>query len=484
MSAASGSVNNAESLAVKVNGGKPIQKFGLKDRIGYAFGDFGTTLMMGMLASFSSIYVTNILGISPLTLSTLTLITTFLAMITDVTAGRLSDLTPLGKKGRFHPWIRTAKWFLGLSILLMYLPMVRDWAMGAKVAYWFIINIFYVACLSSFNMPYGTLASVLSNDPHDRDSLSVFRNIGSALGAGGTGFIVPFFVYSTKGGQQVLSGDKLFICTIVAVVLAMIFYSIMYHMTTERIVVEHPKHAKSFTFVKGIFKDKALLIFILAQIFIVIGTSYVSFMTNYMYVVYFQNSHALAFANLFNYANTLLLSFIALPLTKKYGKKKVVSIALFASAFIFLLVYFLKLHDGWVYLALSFCSSLCFSMFNIMTWAFMTDVSEYHEYLTGNREDGTIYSVNMLGRKIAQAVNGFGSGAILTAIGYQATTSGQTHQLAAVLDKMYTLSTLVPFALLLIGACILAFVYPLGKEKLTEVTATLNKRRMAKKESK
>lgn len=186
----------SEDLAVKVNGGKPIPKFGLKDRIGYAFGDFGTTLLMGMLASFSAIYCTNVLGISPLTFSTVGLVTTFFAMFTDVTVGRISDLTPLGKKGRFHPWIRTPKWFLGLSIIIIYLPFIRQWALGAKVAYWFIANMFYIACLSSFNIPYGTLASVLSNDPDDRDSLSIFRNIGSALGAGGTGFVVPFIVYS------------------------------------------------------------------------------------------------------------------------------------------------------------------------------------------------------------------------------------------------------------------------------------------------
>lgn len=191
----------------------------------------------------------------------------------------------------------------------------------------------------------------------------------------------------------------------------------------------------------------------------------------------------MTFANLFNYANTLLLSLIAFRLTKKYGKKSVVSICLFVSAFVFLIVYFLRLNNGWVYLFLSFCSSLCFSMFNIMTWAFMTDVSEYHEYLTGTREDGTIYSVNMLGRKIAQAINGFGAGALMTAIGYQATTTGNTTQSATILSRMYTMSTLIPFALLFIGACILAFAYPLSKEKLTEVIETLAKRRATKKVS-
>ena len=48
------------------------------------------------------------------------------------------------------------------------------------------------------------------------------------------------------------------------------------------------------------------------------------------------------------------------------------------------------------YLVLSFFTTLCFSMFNIMTWAFMTDVIDYHQYVSGMREDGTIYSVNIV----------------------------------------------------------------------------------------
>ncbi|MFC7560430.1 MFS transporter [Paenibacillus farraposensis] len=43
---------------------------------------------------------------------------------------------------------------------------------------------------------------------------------------------------------------------------------------------------------------------------------------------------------------------------------------------------------------------------NLMIWAFVTDIIDYHESLTGLREDGTIYSVYSFSRKVGQAVAG------------------------------------------------------------------------------
>ena len=44
------------------------------------------------------------------------------------------------------------------------------------------------------------------------------------------------------------------------------------------------------------------------------------------------------------------------------------------------------------------------AFFNIVVWAFVTDVIDYHEYLTGLREDGTVYSIYSFARKIGQAL--------------------------------------------------------------------------------
>lgn len=467
---------DSESLAVKVNGGKPISKFGLKDKIGYAFGDVGTTFLMGILASFESIYFTNVLGISPAISGTILSVTTIIGAFTDLAVGRMSDKRHLGKKGRFHPWIKSMKWALGLSVLLIYMPLIQNWNMGAKITYISCASIFYICCLSAFNIPYGSLAAAISPNPDDRTSLSIYRSVGSAIGAGGTGFVLPYLVYTTsKTGQQILSGTRLFWCAIGCFVLAMISYTIMYTLTTERVVVEHKNPVKAGKLAASLFKDRALVSFLIAEIIIVLSTSFSSFLTTYMFSVYFNSKQALSFALLFNYANTIILSFFAKSLASKFGKKKIVSISLFMSSFLYLIVYFMQLHNAWIYLLMSFFTTLCFSMFNIMTWAFMTDIIDYHQYISGLREDGTIYSVNMFGRKVAQTINSFGSGVVLAAIGYKVSTTGSMTQTPAVMKALYSLATLVPFVLLLVGALILTFWYPLSKEKLAKVTKKLKR---------
>lgn len=467
-------VNSGDSLAVKANGGKPIPKFGMRDKIGYAFGDVGTTFIMGVLASFESIYFTNVLGVSPAISGTIISLTTLVGAFTDVTVGRMSDVRKLGKKGRFHPWIRVMRWPLVLSLLIMFFPVVRSFSMTAKIAYIGFASVFYAASLSGFNIPYGSLAAAISSDPDNRTSLSIYRTVGSTIGAGGTGFIIPYIVYTTaKDGSQILSGDRLFLCSIGCVVIAMICYTVMYTLTTERVLVEHKNRVKASTLVASLFKDKALVSFLVAELVIVCSTSFTSFLTTYLFTVYYHSKEALSIALLFNYAEAILLSPFAKFLSKRFGKKEVVSVSLFAASAIYFIIYLAKVSSPWIYLVLSFFTALCFSMFNIMVWAFMTDVIDYHQFSTGLREDGTIFSVNMFGRKMAQTAMGILSGLSLTYIGYQASSTGSTIQSQSVLNGLYTLATMVPCVLMLVGALILTFWFPLSKKKLSEVAAKL-----------
>ena len=64
--------------------------------------------------------------------------------------------------------------------------------------------------------------------------------------------------------------------------------------------------------------------------------------------------------------------------------------------------------------------------FNLVIWAFVTDVIDYHEYLTGLREDGTVYAIYSMARKIGQAVAGGVGGAAIAAVGYNSTLEVQT----------------------------------------------------------
>ena len=78
-----------------------------------------------------------------------------------------------------------------------------------------------------------------------------------------------------------------------------------------------------------------------------------------------------------------------------------------------------------------------------MIWAFMTDVCDYHQYVTGDREDGTVYGVNFA-RKVGQACAGAIGGFMLAIIGYQSSSTGGAVQTSIVQENIYTMANLLP----------------------------------------
>ena len=70
------------------------------------------------------------------------------------------------------------------------------------------------------------------------------------------------------------------------------------------------------------------------------------------------------------------------------------------------------------FIAVLAVAMLGYGTFNLVIWAFVTDVIDYHEYLTGLREDGTVYAIYSMARKIGQALAGGIGGVAIAAVGY------------------------------------------------------------------
>ncbi|WP_461213719.1 MFS transporter [Lacticaseibacillus sp. GG6-2] len=448
----------------------------MRDKIGYMFGDLGNCFIMGLTNAFLMIYYTNVLGITAGTIGLLFLITRIIDAFADVTIGRLSDITPLTKQGRFRPWLRVMKYPFCLIGIIVFLPVVHNFPMSMRILYVFVTYLFRGVFLSCFNIPYGSLASAISSDPDDRASLSIYRSVGSAVGAGATGFILPLLVYNTAAnGQQILSGDRLFYAAIGCAILSFICYNLLYIMTTERVRVVKKEKVPLSKLIKTMFTNRPLMSLIFADLVVVLCTSLQSAMTTYLFTDYFHNNKALSIALLFTYGTTVALAPFAKWLNSKFGKKEASTVALFFAATLYLIMFFVHIHSAWIYLIFLLLATFGVAMFNLMIWAFITDVIDYHQYHSGYREDGTVYGVNSLARKIAQALAGGTSGFLLALIGYQSSHTGGAAQTSMVTNRIYMLATLVPCVLLFIAAVILKFWYPLTKEKIGTVDAELRR---------
>lgn len=455
--------------------------FGLKDKIGYMFGDFGNDFTFIFASAFLMIFYTKVLGLSGALVGTIFLVSRIVDAFTDIGMGRLIDTLKPSRDGRFRPWIRRMSIPVVIAAILMFMFAVKDWSYSAKVVYAFATYILWGSiCYTSINIPYGSMAAVLSTEAGDRAALSTFRSIGATLAGLVINVATPLFIYTTDAaGNQVLIPQNFTILAAVYGVLAVLCYTLCYKFCTERIQVTPApasKQGKSTNLLTALFTNRALLAIIGAALLLLLAMLMSQAMNAYLFMDYFKKAKVLSLLGFVNTIAVLLVAPFALKLTKRFGKKEVGSISvLFASATYFLL-YFLKVQDIAVFMVLFFLATLGFSMFNVIIWAFITDVIDYQEVKTHKREDGTVYAVYSFARKLGQAIAGGIGGFALTAIGYVSNAASQTQEVS---DNIYKISTIVPAVAYLGVALILLFVYPLNKKRVEENIAELKLRHEA-----
>ena len=85
---------------------KNVRPFGIRDKMGYLFGDFGNDFTFILSTMILSKFYTDVMGVSAGMIGTIMMLARFVDAFTDVTMGRICDKSPTGKDGKFKPWIR------------------------------------------------------------------------------------------------------------------------------------------------------------------------------------------------------------------------------------------------------------------------------------------------------------------------------------------------------------------------------------------
>lgn len=161
---------------------------------------------------------------------------------------------------------------------------------------------------------------------------------------------------------------------------------------------------------------------------------------------------------------TFLCAAFTVRLSQKFGRKE---LAIFGSLFgaaIFIIMFIMHTDNAWVYVVMYLISYLGLAIFSLICWAMITDVIDDTEVQTGERSDGTIYSVYSFARKLGQAASSGVSGALLSMIGYTVETAYDTD----VVNGIYNISCLVPAIGFILLAAVLAFLYPLNRKRVED----------------
>ena len=159
--------------------------------IGYGLGDFANNLAFSMGTSFLLYYLTDVAGVTAAAVGTMFLAVRLWDAFADLFAGRMVDRT-MTRFGKFRPFIL---WFavpvLFLSVLNFNVPTpgvkwlgMFDVSLSAsgRVLYMYLAYAVLGLCYSLINIPYGSLASAMSQSVSQRAKLVAGRAFGAAIG--------------------------------------------------------------------------------------------------------------------------------------------------------------------------------------------------------------------------------------------------------------------------------------------------------------
>jgi GPH family glycoside/pentoside/hexuronide:cation symporter len=463
----------------------------LKDKVGYALGDAGGLLTFSLIGSFLTVFYTDTLKIPLGQITVLMLVARIWDAINDPMWGAFIDSRKPTKYGRFRPYIF---WFsipMAVAAGLMFTKF--DFIPQSKyIVYAYVTYIFYGMMYTAVNIPYGSLASVITDDEIERSSLSMWRSIGAGVGGLPGQILLPMFVYSVVRDAQgnevkdaagnvvkVLNAGTFSVAVIVLAVISVFVYWLNFKLTKERITLPEKQKDKSYNLfrtIKDLFSNMPFVILCIVSMLLIAFQMYYQTAFNYLFKDYFAKPGLYAVVTICTYGPmAIFLPFMG-KLIRKFGKKELCAAGLGFAAIVNVLLFVLRgtalAHNPYIFLAFTFFSGMGQTFLVLEVWALVMDVIDYHELRTHRREEGTSYSLYSFTRKLGQTLAGAGVPMLLKAIGYDADRVG-LGQSKEVLDRLYDISTLVPAITLGVMCILLAVFYSLSKKRLESMHAEL-----------
>lgn len=454
-----------------MNQTKEVKPFGIKDKLGYMMGDFGNDFTFILSTMLLTKFYTDVMGVSAAVVGTIMMFARFVDAFTDVTMGRICDRSKVTPNGKFKPWILRMCVPVALASFLMYQSGLSGLPTGVKIVYLAITYLLWGSfTYTGINIPYGSMASAISADAGDRQSLSTFRTMGGMLAGMVIGVGLPLIAYEKIDGKETLIGSKVTLAAGIFSILAIVCYLLCYKLVTERVVVESTQEGKGTSvgqMLKNAVKNRALISIIVASIVMLLAQLTMQNMAAYIFPDYYNNAAAQSASTMMMMVGMIVAAVIAKPLANKFGKAEVSVVSNLFAAIVMVVLWIIRPESVWVYCGLQMLCWLGLGVFSMVCWALITDVIDYSEIKNGVREDGSVYALYSFARKLGQALAAGLSGWLLTAIGYssEAAAEGMV-QTDSVLSGIYNISTLIPAVGFGLLAAVLWFWYPLHKKQV------------------
>ena len=446
---------------------EPPDRLGPTQYLGYGAGDAANNLAFAMTSMFLLLYYTDVVGLAATTVGTLFLVVRVFDGFADLFAGRVVDKTNT-RWGRFRPYLLFAAVpLLVLNIAVFTVPDLGD---TGTLIYAYATYMVFGLTYSLVNIPYGSLATSMTQDPLERSKLATYRVFGSNVAILALAVVVSPQIEGAADLQRSLT-----IITIALAVIGTGLYLFTFLTSRERVAhtAKTPPLRETFAAAR---QNKALLVLCGSSLIFLTGWFSLQTVTVYYARDVLGSADYYIVLTVVQTAGVFAAALLVPGLVARSGKKRVYQALGSVAALAGIAVALAPASVPAVAIVAFAFFGIGLGGVNTVSFALQSDTVEYGEWQTGARTEGATYSIFSFTRKVGQAI---GAAAASYTIGLGGYVSSAATQPDDAVTAIRLAAGVVPAAFIL-GAIAVMSAYPLTEQRFREIVREVAERRVAR----
>ena len=463
------STNNQEDTAIKLS---------LFQKVGYGFGEAGSTLSFTLISSYLTVFYSDVVGLAPAIIAAIMLVARIWQAVCDPLFGGIAENTK-SRWGRYRPYILFGAPILAIFNCLTFLNL--NISGGAK-AFWCIFT--YIVCCTAYSFANGAVICVVNSITSinaERVSANAYKGaIGSIFSVIVSAVTMPLLLHFGNGNTNSSSGY--FMTALIFSIASLPCFFFCFKSTrevisggnqdaTEKKVNPVLNILNSF---KNAFKDWNVACLMVALIFYLTGIFGRIGIMSYYFIYVLSNPMGMAS---FGTAMTIGMFVVNLyaPALLNHIDKKFVGVLSCVLQCACCVVFFFMGEAGANSMLVA-AVGLVYGATNLVgltSFALCGELIDDNWLRTGKRSDGVIATAISFSTKIGNAIGGSVGIIALGAAGYVA----NSEMSAATLTKMNAVINFGPvvcFALAIIPFLMIRMTNKKGRENEQKIKAMQN----------
>ena len=437
-----------------------------KEKLGYGLGDTASHFVWDMVGFWLLIFYTDVYKIPAAAAGSIMLIARFWDMGIDPVIGIISDRTQT-RWGKFRPYILFGA--LPYAVLAVLTFTTPDFGVTGKIIYACATYVLLMTAYAAVNIPYSSLAAVMTSDTYERVSVNQYRFICAFVGQlVVTGLPLTLAKYF-GGGNEAMGYQHtliLFGC------LSVVFFFITFMTTKERVQPLKSLEGSIKGDIKGLFKNRPWIILACVGIisFIMFAMQNAAIVFYFKYYVGKEDN-----VQLFNVIGTVAL-IVALPLSKPlakaFGNRNVFIASSLVSGLFFISLYLPGEKNIVTIYALNILAKMAYAPAVPLLWTMIADASDYSEWKSGRRATGLYFSAAIFAQKAGWGIGAAIAGCLLAVFNYVPNAI----QTASALVGIKLLVSVIP-GVLYMSCAVFMFFYTIDSKTTDLMKRDLDARR-------